>query len=297
MDIYLDGTAGSPMYRFSGDAGNPGPVIEELKTTFPGYFPFLSLSEGQKDDALIIGPGGGRDILLALMGGVKNITAVEVNRDLVDMVRRHSGFNGGIYRDLKNVRVVVEEGRHFLKRSRTNYDLIMLSLPVTNTSRSLEGFALTENFLFTTDAIADYWGHLSEEGRLMVVAHDDIEALRLLSLALAFFRTSGMDEKEAMRHLYITGSEDYLVFVLAKKPLESRETAILHRAMGTSRLRSRHILFPRCPRAAQSGSCRPGAGGEDGRGVEVASSERGDTTSIPFRTTIPFFTSLKRGCR
>ena len=231
MDIYLDGTAGSPMYRFTGDAGNPGPVIERLKTTFPGYFPFLSLRDGERDDALIIGPGGGRDVLLALMGGVKNITAVEVNGDLVDMVRRYSLFNGGIYRDLKNVQVVVEEGRHFLKRSEAKYDLIMLSLPVTNTSRSLEGFALTENFLFTTEAIADYWGHLSEEGRLLVVAHDDIEALRLLSLALAFFRTNGVDEKQAMSHIYMVGSEDYLVFVLKKKPLDHQETAFLYQAM------------------------------------------------------------------
>ena len=231
MDIYLDGTAGSPMYRFTGDAGNPGPVIERLKTTFPGYFPFLSLRDGERDDALIIGPGGGRDVLLALMGGVKNITAVEVNGDLVDMVRRHSLFNGGIYRDLKNVQVVVEEGRHFLKRSEAKYDLIMLSLPITNTSRSLEGFALTENFLFTTEAIADYWGHLSEEGRLLVVAHDDIEALRLLSLSLAFFRTNGADEKQAMRHIYMVGSEDYLVFVLKKKPLDHQETAFLYQAM------------------------------------------------------------------
>ena len=231
MDIYLDGTAGSPMYRFSGNAGDPGPTIEGLKTTFPGYFPFLSLAEGEKDDALIIGPGGGRDILLALMGGVKNITAVEVNGDLVDMVRRHSLFNGGIYRDLKNVQVVVEEGRHYLKRHKGNYDLIMLSLPVTNTSRSLEGFALTENFLFTTDAIADYWGHLSEEGRLLIVAHDDIEALRLLSLSLAVLKANGIDEMQAMGHIYMTGSEDYLVFVLKKKPLAPRETAFLDQAM------------------------------------------------------------------
>lgn len=231
MDIYLDGTAGSPMYRFSGDAGNPGPVIEGLKTTFPGYFPFLSLVDERKDDALIIGPGGGRDVLLALMGGVREVTAVEVNPDLVDMVRRHSAFNGGIYRDLKNVRVAVEEGRHFLKRHKGRYDLIMLSIPVTNTSRSLEGFALTENFLFTTDAIADYWAHLSDEGRLLVVAHDDVEALRLLSLSLEFFKTNSVDEKQAMRHIYMTGSEDYMVFVLAKRPLESQETAFLYQAM------------------------------------------------------------------
>jgi hypothetical protein len=231
MDLYLDGTAGSPMFRFSGDAVNPGPVVAELKTNFPGYFPFLSLGEGEKDNALIIGPGGGRDLLLALMAGVKQITAVEVNGDLVDMVRRHSPFNGGIYRDLNNVQVVVEEGRHFLKRHRGHFDLIMLSLPVTNTSRSLEGFALTENFLFTTDAVADYWGHLSDEGRLLVVAHDDIEALRLLSLSLEFLKRTGMDTQQAMQHLYLTGSEDYRVFVLKKKPLDPREATFLYRAM------------------------------------------------------------------
>lgn len=244
MDIYLDGTAGSPMYRFNGDAGNPGPVIKGLKTTFPGYFPFLSLDEGQKDDALIIGPGGGRDVLLALMGGVREITVVEVNPDLVDMVRRHSPYNGGIYRDLPNVRVVVEEGRHFLKRDQKNHDFILLSLPVTNTSRSLEGFALTENFLFTTNAIADYWRHLNEEGRLIVVAHDDVEALRLLSLSLAFLETKGMDEKQAMRHIYLTGSEDYTVFVLAKRPLESRETAFLYRAMHSLGYNPATSFFP-----------------------------------------------------
>jgi len=72
---------------------------------------------------------------------------------------------------------------------------------------------------------------LSEEGRLLVVAHDDIEALRLLSLALAFFRTNGADEKQAMRHIYMVGSEDYLVFVLKKKPLDHQETAFLYQAM------------------------------------------------------------------
>lgn len=247
MDIYLDGTAGSPMYRFGGDTQKPGPAVEALKTSFPGYFPFLSLDQGQKDDALIIGPGGGRDILLALMGGVGKITAVEVNRDLVDMVRSHSPFNGGIYRDLSNVQVVTEEGRHFLKRDRKRYDLIMMSLPVTNTSRSLEGFALTENFLFTTDAVSEYWDHLSEEGRLLVVAHHDIEALRLLSLTLAFFGANGMDERQAMRHIYITGSEDYMVFVLAKKPLQPAETAFLYRAMPPLGYDPGRSFFPRVP--------------------------------------------------
>ncbi len=87
MDIFIDGTAATPMYQFSGDFNDPDIAINSLKTDFTGYFPFFFSPEAEKNNALILGPGGGRDILLALMGGVNEITAVEVNRDLVDIVQ------------------------------------------------------------------------------------------------------------------------------------------------------------------------------------------------------------------
>ncbi|MDO8687215.1 MAG: hypothetical protein Q7K41_01365, partial [Dehalococcoidales bacterium] len=134
MILYIDGTAGTPMFRFNGDLANPDADILSLKTTFPGYLPFLHLPEAEKNNALIIGPGGGRDVLLALMGGVGKITAVEVNKDLVDIVKEYASYNGGIYTDLKNVSVVADEGRNFLKRQKNEkYDIIMLSLVVTRT--------------------------------------------------------------------------------------------------------------------------------------------------------------------
>jgi len=223
MDIYIDGTAGTPMYRFSGDFSDPGSTVNSLKTDFPGYFPFFFLEEEERNNALSIGTGGGRDILLALMGGVGKVTAVEVNEELVDMVREYSWFNGGIYTDLDNVDIVVGEGRNFLKRQKEKYDIIMLSLPVTNSSRSLEGYALTENFLFTTDSIGDYLDHLTDEGRLVVVCHDDAEILRLLSISLAALDERDVSNTTAMKQIYMVGSEDYPVFVLKKTPFEPAE--------------------------------------------------------------------------
>lgn len=218
-DLYIDGTAGTPMYRFNGDIGDPDKSVAMLKQDFPGYFPFRFLSEAEKDNALIIGPGGGRDILLALMGGIKEIKAVEVNRDFVNIVQDYSLYNGGIYTSFKNVHITIDEGRSFLKRQKQNYDLIMLSLPATNSSRSREAFALTENFLLTTEAIEDYLAHLTDEGRLLVVTHGEIEALRLLSTTLAALERQGVDTKEAMKRLYLVGDDQYPVFVLQKQPL------------------------------------------------------------------------------
>ena len=244
MDIYIDGTAGSPMYRFNGNVNDPGATISNLKTTFPGYFPFLYLQEEERNNALLIGPGGGRDILLALMGGVREITAVEINKDLVDLVRRYSWFNGRIYKGLKNVNIVVDEGRNFLKRQKEKYDIIMLSLPITNTSRSLEGYALTENFLFTTDSICDYLDHLTDEGRLVVVGHNDAEILRLLSLSLAALNRRGVSITAAMNRIYIVGTDEYLVFVLKKTPFKPTEVFPMYQAIHQFDLESILSYFP-----------------------------------------------------
>ncbi len=244
MDLYIDGTAGSPMYRFSGNIEQPDPAIHHLKGNFPGYFPFLRLREEEKNNALIIGPGGGRDILLALMAGVKEITAVEVNKDLVDIVSRYSWFNGGIYKDFEKVKIVVDEGRHFVKRQREKYDVIFLSLPVTNTSRSLEGYALTENFLLTTDSMIDYLDTLTEEGQLVVVGHNDAEILRLLSISLHALKKKGIDHVKGMTQLYVVSSDEYLVFVLKNKPFESQGIGDAYQAMIEMGYESRSSYFP-----------------------------------------------------
>jgi len=234
MRLYVDGTAGTPMYRFNGNLNAPDEEVRRLKEKFTGYFPFFFLSPDQKNNALLIGFGGGRDILLALMGGMANITGVEVNRDIIDMVRDYSWYNGGITTSFNNVRVVAEEGRNFLRRQPESYDIIMLSLPVTQTSRSLEGFSLTENFLFTTESVQDYLDHLTEEGQLIIVSHDDVTTWKLLAISLAALEKRGVSQKNAMNQMYLLGLSTpgmYPLFVLKKTPFTPEEAARMHSRM------------------------------------------------------------------
>ncbi len=234
MKIFIDGTAGTPMYRFNGDFDRPDTTIEDLKNGFPGYFPFFFLSEAERDNALIIGPGGGRDVLLALMGGVNEVTAVEVNKDLIDIVRERAEYNGGIYTDFANVTVIADEGRNFLKRQKEQYDIILLTLPVTQTSRSLEGYSLTENFLFTTDSIGDYLEHLTDEGRLVVVTHDDVTMWKLFSTSLAALNESGISDTEAMNRIYMMGLSSpgtLPLYVLKKTPFNPTQATVRQEKM------------------------------------------------------------------
>jgi len=244
MDIFIDGTAGTPMYKFNGNFDDPNPAVADLKTSFPGYFPFRFLKDREKDTMLIIGSGGGRDVLLAAMGGVSKITAVEVNKDLVDIVRTYSRYNGGIYASHDNVSIIVDEGRSFLKRQKGKYDVIMLSLPVTNTSRSIEGYAMTENFLLTVDSIGDYLDHMTEEGRLIVIAHGDLSMMKLLSISLSALNKRGAADAEAMKQIYMVGSGQYPLFVLKKTPFTIEETYARYGAISTFGYDSSSSFFP-----------------------------------------------------
>jgi spermidine synthase len=241
MIFFVDGTAGTAMYKFDQDLSS---LNSHELSNFSGYFPFKLLSENEKEKVLIIGSGGGREVLISLLGGAKEITAVEVNRDLVDLMTKHADFNGGIYNDFPGVKVVVEEGRNFIRATEEYYDIIMLSVPVTKTSRSPEGYALTENFLFTVESINDYLDRLEPNGRLIVVAHEDMEIFRLIFTGLAALKKRGISPSSAMKHLYTVGPEMFPVFVLKKSPLTPQEAQSIHINMHEQKYSSASSFIP-----------------------------------------------------
>jgi spermidine synthase len=253
-DLYIDGTAGSPMYRFSGDFSDPGAAVEALIAEFPGYFPFLFRPEAGRDRALVIGPGGGRDILLARMAGFHHVRAVEVNPDLVDLVRAQAAYNGDIFGQRDDIEVVVDEGRSFVRRDETHYDLIMLSLPVTHTSRSREGFALTESFLLTAEAISEYVDALSPTGELVVVAHDEAAILRLVTTAIAAMAERGLSAPDVMARTYVLGSFPFPVFVLRQDPMAAEEARAI---LAEARERGYSLASSYIPNIAVPGAVSP----------------------------------------
>jgi spermidine synthase len=241
MVFFIDGTAGTVMYKFDKELNS---LDSHRLIHFPGYFPFKLLSEEEKEKVLIIGSGGGREVLISLLGGAKEITAVEVNRDLVNIMKRYADFNGGIYNDYPGVKVVVEEGRNFIRATKEYYDIIMLSIPVTKTSRSPEGFALTENFLFTVESINDYLDRLTANGRLIVVAHADPEIFRLIFNSLAALKKRGISPSSAMKYLYTVGPQMFPVFVLKKSPLTPQEAQSVHLKMHEHNYSSQSSFIP-----------------------------------------------------
>lgn len=227
MTLFVDGAAGSAMYNIKAILKDKQET-EHLTLHFGEFFPFFLLKPEEKRTALTIGPGGGRDVVVALLGGVKSIKAVEVNPDVVQYVKDYSQFNGGLYTEIPQVTAIVGEGRNYVKTSKDFFDLIMLSIPVTKSTRSVEGYALTENNLYTVEAFGDYLNRLTENGRMVIVAHGDAEIYKIISLALAAFKKQGIPETEAMKHLYTVGSDMMPAIVIQKKALTIDEATKVH---------------------------------------------------------------------
>jgi len=121
-----------------------------------------------RDAVLIVGPGGGIDVLNALRHGATSVTAVEVNRTEVALMRGpYADYSGGVYLD-PHVHVFEDEARSFVRRSPDRYDVLAITVVDSFAALTAGAYALTENYLYTEEAMLDYLGHLTPDGVIAV---------------------------------------------------------------------------------------------------------------------------------
>ncbi len=160
-------------------------------------------------NALIIGPGGGRDILTALSFGTRAITGVEINPITVDLMRtRFSTFTHGLYNGFPGVTIFTDDGRSFLRHGEARYDLIEASLVDTWAASSAGAYALTENSLYTVDAFSDYFDHLTPDGVVCFnrwFESPPVQPLRVVVLAREALARRGI--KDPANHVIVVRTD------------------------------------------------------------------------------------------
>jgi len=195
-----------------------------------------SLLEPAADKVLIIGPGGGRDVLHALAAGTRSVTGVEVNPIIAEtiMKRYYREASGGLYRDSR-VNIAVDDGRSFVRRSSDRYDLVQASLVDTWAATAAGAFALTENALYTREAFEDYLSHVTDRGAVTMTRwHTGArsETARLLLLAAAALIDRGVAPDQVRKHMfYAFSTKNGLgTLVLKRTPMTPEEQARLQAA-------------------------------------------------------------------
>jgi len=217
MDI--DSAASTPILKAAG--GIPDASYLRYELTAIGYH----LAERKTGfNALVIGPGGGRDLLSALIFGAAHVDGVEINpiiaRDV--MLDRFRDYSGGVYAN-PHVTIHVDDGRSFVRRSQSTYDVIQASLVDTWAATAAGAYTLTENSLYTKEAFGEYLDHLTDDG-VLTITRWVFDGLRLVSLAQEACAERGLD---ASQHLAIVRYDRVATFLLKRQPFTPAEVAQL----------------------------------------------------------------------
>ena len=160
------------------------------------------------EQVLIIGPGGGVDVAHALAANARHVTGVDINPLIAGTIMRgtYKHLSDGLYDDPR-VRIAIDEGRSFIRRSRQRYDVIQATLVDTWAATASGAFALTENTLYTVEAFTDYYDHLSADGVLTMSRWWSFastpETVRLVVLAAAALEARGVAPADTRSHLFL----------------------------------------------------------------------------------------------
>ncbi len=173
--------------------------------------------------ALIIGPGGGKDILCAISMGVKpeDITAVELNPLIVYAVDDVLGKEtGALY---SKVKTYVAEGRSFLEKNKgmEKFDIIQATSVYGRIPPAAGIFTFAEDNLYTKEAFKTYFLSLKDNGLLSLSRFIYEQAVpKMILLSIESLRELGYASAESS--IFIA-KERGLAMVLAKKGIFSKE--------------------------------------------------------------------------
>lgn len=201
-DALIDINAFAPLIRFDGDLQKVG-YLRELVSNLGHHL----LPSGQ--DVAVLGPGGGKDVLGALLFAPRRVVGIEINPILIhDIVRGHSrAFTGDLYRH-PQVTIVEGDGRAELARLRNQrFGLIVANSVATWAAHSSGALNLAEQSLYTTEACGLYLDRLTKTGILSVSlwdVHRHAQPLRWVETCSRAARARGLGS--LADHVAVIGS-------------------------------------------------------------------------------------------
>ncbi len=195
--LTIDSGAGTALTGFDGDLS----PLEHLKYDVTNSAHALK----KNADVLVIGVGGGRDLLAALAFEQKSVLGVELNGNILrTLTGRFGDFTGHLERNPK-VRLVNDEARNYISKTNEHFDIIQASMIDTWAATTAGAFVLAENSLYTSEAWTNFLNHLKPHGLLTMsrwyTGDRPAEVYRLVTLARESLGRIGV--KEPRKHIAI----------------------------------------------------------------------------------------------
>jgi hypothetical protein len=200
--LNIDSGAATVITKFDGNLD----ALEHLKYDVTALAHYLR----SPTSVLVIGVGGGRDILTSLVFGQRHVTGVEINPDILGVLTNRFGEYAGSLDKNSAVTLVHDEARSYVARSAEKYGIIQASLIDTWAATSAGAYVLTENGLYTKEAWLTFLNHLTPDGILTMsrwyYEAQPAETLRLTALATASLIDLGVADPR--QHIIIARKQD-----------------------------------------------------------------------------------------
>src|ERR671921_821878 len=221
--VFIDGGAGTNIISWDGKT--------ESRQELSNWMQYLPFKMMQEPKVLVIGSGGGRDVVASLVSGSKDVTSVEINPIIYETVKNYGERAGNVYSH-EFVKSYVDEGRSFITRSSDMYDIIYVPFVDTWASVSSGGLSVSENFLYTLEGFQQYYDHLTDRGKIVTVRWL-IDAPRFVSTYAKLLEQNGIPQDQLYRHLIMVTSDSYTqdpsvtMVIFSKSPFTDEEISFL----------------------------------------------------------------------
>ncbi len=188
-----------PVNAFKGlyiDGSGPIGIMRKLSPDERRYIDYLPMSAAYllhpEPDVLLMRLGGATGVFTALHHGAESVDVVEPNPSIIHLMDEEAGtveFNGSVLKNPK-VRVIEGEPRAYAHSTGKQYDIVEISLIDSIGMSQSEPYPISENYIYTVEAVTDYMKSLNENGMLSITTWDRLRIPRNVPKLLTTVMTS-----------------------------------------------------------------------------------------------------------
>ena len=211
-----------PTLFFAQDAGAPSMLFDvqshpEVKDWLADSSIYgLATSLRPDGEVLVMGLGGGPDLVGTLGAGAGRVTGIEINGGVVELLDTH-------YRevlafppkDSEKLRFVHADGRAYVRQHTDRFDVIQMTGADAYAAGSVSASILSENYLYTVEAFQDYFDALKPDG-ILAITRFGIEPIKVVTTAITAIQNLGLSTRPS-EHVMVARQGGLWVLTLVKK--------------------------------------------------------------------------------
>ncbi len=187
--LYVDGDGPAAISQFDGSLDSVS-FVTQVTSALPYQF-------SPAPAVLVVGLNGGAEVLQALHYGASEIDVVELNAQLVEILREdYREFSGAIL-EREDVRLYIEEARGYAERASARYDLVQVGLGGSLVASGSGLKALSASHLYTVEGVRALFELLKPGGVLSFTSWERIpprDSIKLFATVISVLEASGLSE-------------------------------------------------------------------------------------------------------